>query len=503
MLSANNNRRIVFSDSILVKLAILYLALPYLLFFFGWLRKPIAAVLSGILLISYWLVWRKIDQEGGGTTSYLQGNKSWLFLAILVLGIWLILAGAGHFADQVGDYKKHNLILSHLIHQPWPVVQHITDKNAYVLVYYLAYYLPAGLFGKVFGLLAANVFQYFFTLLGLLLAFFFFLSFARGKKPTLAALIFILFGGMDLAGWLILKGKFPVLGEYIYPWSQSLSYQGMTDILFFVPQQALPGWIVTGVFLWSLTHKKGFGYLIFIWSLTFLWAPWISIGLLPLLAWTLLSNLSRWKDFVTIANIVPVLVNGIVLGIYYSTNQSSLGYNGWAWDFTVPWVSTYLVFILVEFLVLALCIGLTLRTQKPLFSLLWVAVIPLLFIPFYHSGVFNDFCMRASIPSLTILMMLSMRVILNPGEYISNRIAKVSTVALCVILVIGSVYAFSRLASTTQNTIRQHGGFFYPYSETYESNLFDSFNNIPSDIILEQYLARNVDYPKYQWLFKY
>jgi len=130
-------------------------------------------------------------------------------------------------------------------------------------------------------------------------------------------------------------------------------------------------------------------------------------------------------------------------------------------------------------------------------------VIPLLLIPLYHSGVFNDFCMRASIPSLTILILLALRTLLGPSTSDLGRSKWITRIAIIVILAIGSLYSFARIGSSIKNTYAKYGGYFYKYSETYESNLFASFNNIPSDIILEQYLARNVDYRKYQWLFKY
>jgi hypothetical protein len=162
-----------------------------------------------------------------------------------------------------------------------------------------------------------------------------------------------------------------------------------------------------------------------------------------------------------------------------------------------------MLFVLFEALILAGVVGRSIRKDSVTRPLLWIAAIPLLVIPLYHSGVFNDFCMRASIPSLTILMLLALRTLLGPSAPELGRSKWIVRGTIILILAVGSLYSFARIGSSIKNTFTKYGGYFYTYSDSYESNLFNSFNDIPSDIILEQYLARNVDFRKYQWLFKY
>lgn len=490
-------------DGKILRLAVAYLLIPYIIFFAGWLRLPIAVIAIGVLVVGYGLTWLKISRDNQTQPTGIRINQIGLILAIVVIVGWLLFSGAGHFADQVGDYKKHNLILGHLINQNWPIIQHLTLKDAYILVYYIGYYLPAGAFGKAFGFEAANIFQFFYTLLGLVIAFYFFLSFTKGKYPLLLVILFILFGGMDVPGWLSVFGRFPVLAGYIGPWSQTLTYQGNSDLLFFVPQQAIPAWIAIGVVLWCLVQQTGRGYVGFIWALTLLWAPWIFLGLAPIMLWFFLSNRGKWREFLTFTNIIPLAIIGIIMAVYYSINKSSVGYNGWIWSFTENWLSTYLLFVIFEFLLLGGLLLFLNGKDTVIRPLLLVALIPLLLIPFFHSGVFNDFCMRASIPSLTILALVAIRTILNypfPERDFRKLVAFGATI---LVLLVGSIYGVTRIGSSIQRTYANHGGLFYSYSSNYEKNLFDSFNNMPSDIILEQYLARNVDYRKYQWLFKY
>ncbi len=439
----------------------LYLLIPYLIFIAGWLRFPLAILSIGVLIIAYGITWQKIDQNKKTQSPGWQVNQIGLMLAIIVIIGWILFSGVGHFADQVGDYKKHNLILGHLINQDWPIIQHMTAKDAYVLVYYLGYYLPAGLFGKAFGFDAANIFQFFYTLLGVLIAFYFFLSFTKGKYPFWMVILFILFGGMDILGWLSVFGRLPVLAGYIGPWSQTLSYQGNSDLLFFVPQQAIPAWVVTGMVLWCLVQQSGRGYIGFIWALTLLWAPWIFLGLTPIMVWFFLSDRRKWKEFLTFTNILPSVVIGLIMIVYYSINRSSVGYNGWIWSFTKNWLPTYLLFIVFEFLLLGVLLLLLNWKNAMVRPILLVALIPLLLIPFYHSGVFNDFCMRASIPSLTILALVAIRTIFNypfPKQDFRKWIA---FGVLSLMLIVGSIFGVTRIVSGIQRTYANHGGLFY------------------------------------------
>ena len=77
--------------------------------------------------------------------------------------------GVGGFAPQATDWIKHNAVLSDCVRQPWPVV--LMDRaDRWPLVYYLAWYLPAALVGKVAGYAAAQVALWVWTSLGVMLA---------------------------------------------------------------------------------------------------------------------------------------------------------------------------------------------------------------------------------------------------------------------------------------------------------------------------------------------
>ena len=76
-------------------------------------------------------------------------------IALLVTQI-----GAGGFGVGTYDWaNKHNLIFADLVRFSWPVVYHGegTPSSGLMLVYYVGYYLPAALVGKVMGWHAGNI----------------------------------------------------------------------------------------------------------------------------------------------------------------------------------------------------------------------------------------------------------------------------------------------------------------------------------------------------------
>ena len=140
----------------LARWSLLYLALPHALFLIGWLRWWIAASLT-LLLAAAWL-----RRPAGSRTVTLGGV---LFAAGAAFAV-LIQSGVGGFGPQDMDWHKHNAVLMDLIRSPWPVVYE-ADGDRMALVYYVAYYLPAAVAGKLAGWRAANLALLAWTWIGL------------------------------------------------------------------------------------------------------------------------------------------------------------------------------------------------------------------------------------------------------------------------------------------------------------------------------------------------
>ncbi|MCY4047527.1 MAG: hypothetical protein OXF42_05405 [Candidatus Dadabacteria bacterium] len=146
-----------------------YLALPMLIFLFGWLKLIYALPLSALLVFL-------LVQWGGEIKANVRPNRKALVICGIVALLWTATSGAGGFGYQNWDYEKHNAIFKMLIFSEWPA---LFDADR-TLVYTIGYHLPAAAFGKVFGWAAANVALFTWTLAGAYLTLLWFVRFVRG-----------------------------------------------------------------------------------------------------------------------------------------------------------------------------------------------------------------------------------------------------------------------------------------------------------------------------------
>ena len=412
----------------------------------------------------------------------------------------MFLSGIGHLSYQLPDYKKHNLIFAHLSNQNWPIIQHITKSKAIILIYYIAYYLPGGLAGKLLGERFASIFEFAYALFGLSLIFYNIRQLSRKLPPILSVLSFILFSGLDVFGSLILNGRLLPLSS-LESWNPLFIYQGITETLYWVPQQAIPAWLITSMFLRDWENNTGNTYRLFIWAICILWSPWVFIGLSPIVIFLTARDFLAKRKVFTLTNIIPtVMIIGVVL-YYYLINANSVHGSGWVWNFDKNWFKYYFIFIVIEFLPLSTFLLWKNRANKSL-PMLSIVIITLLLLPLYRAGVFNDFAMKVSTPLIALLAIFTIKTLSDLWGREKTITSKLQIGVILVYLCVGSVNGIYRVVDSANKTFLAYRSHEHNVS-VYEPNLFKSFNNIPSDVILEQYLARNVDFRKYQWLFKY
>ena len=130
----------------LTHLTIGYLALPLLLFLFGWLELyyavPLVALL--VLLLVRW---------GGDISAVVRPDPRTVLLCGLIALLWTSLSGAGGVGLQNFDYQKHNAMLKALTLSEWPVRM---GEDA-ALVFTIGYYLPGAAVGKLVHWLATGL----------------------------------------------------------------------------------------------------------------------------------------------------------------------------------------------------------------------------------------------------------------------------------------------------------------------------------------------------------
>ena len=98
----------------------------------------------------------------------------------------------------------------------------------------------------------------------------------------------------------------------------------------------------------------------------------------------------------------------------------------------------YFIFCMCMFGVYALCV--VRRNYQD--AMFWTAVASLTFIPFFHMGSWNDFCMGVSIPAMFYLMMVVLRFLLE--RTVDDKSQRIKGI-LATCLLIGAIYPAGEL----------------------------------------------------------
>jgi hypothetical protein len=416
---------------LLVLASVLYLALPYPIFFAGWLRIGWALAATALLLVgvgtALYGYGRQFRTEDTALSLSPFLSRKALVLVILLAAALTVVAGIGGLGVQTGDWRKNNALFQDLIVKDWPVSYAYLGQPV-VLVYYLAFFLPAAVVGKLGGWLAGNLALALWGFGGLLLALLWVVRLARRPVGRTLAL-FVVLSGLDVIGYFLLHDfrvdladpgtPFGLLVENLNVWNTAWQYGSSMTVLFWVPNQALAAWIAASLLLEGADAGRARGSAVLVAALTLLWSPFVTLGLLPLVAADLLASSGsfgrRLRDYISLPNAAGLLLGGL-LGLFYATKLAPLlpilegglrrgflplEWGGADWP---PFLALLAVSYLLEFGVLALLVltaGLPAtraRRWQLGAALLWLIV-----LPWFILGENNDLAMRASIPALFVL----------------------------------------------------------------------------------------------------
>ena len=387
--------------------ALVYLALPVVVFLVGWLNwwagLPLAALLAAGLRPAF------SARNAAGTKG--RARPVVAAAVLLLAAAWVALGGAGHLFYANFDWIVRDSVLRDLVIGRWPVGYGEVDGSSLLLRAPIAYYLPAAIVGKVCGLACADPALLVWTMLGV--ALFFGLAVSRERRwPAMAVtlLVLVFFSGMDLVGTVIRGGWLLAtklqMTDHLEWWADRFQYSSHTTQLFWVPNHALPGWIATALLLKNVDRPRFMAVLPMLVAVLPLWSPLTAIGFLPLAAAWWLRQLMLQRSFVNIdwlalaAAVVVAIASAAYLVLHAGAIRSGTTTGpGESMLFVVP---HYLQFVLLEVGILwALLIVAAPRVDL----LLLVAGLVLLLLPIVEFGPSNDLAMRGSIPSLLVVAM--------------------------------------------------------------------------------------------------
>jgi hypothetical protein len=427
------------------RLSIAYLTLPLALFIAGWLRWWAAVPLLACAV--YALRPLTARSAGAAPRAYLI-TPGHLLVAATVGILWTVLGGTDHLVFANADWHVRDAVLHDLVVSPWPVGYGLHDGEDTVLRTSIAYYLPAALFGKAAGLAAAHAALTIWTAAGVVLFLLQMLSLAgsRLRIALLVAAVIVLFSGMDIVGELLDGGpRFRQdwnVTTHIEWWAGSYQYSSMTTQLFWVPNHALGGWIMIGLMCRRGPGSQLEGMLPILLVAAALWSPLTAVGLLPFVAWRWVTILRRGEARAVLRPdvLVPALLVGVAIAAYLVLDAGSVRHG---LPVATHTGTTLSVLRQVQFFLLeAGLLGMAVLLVSPSAELI-VALVVLLLLPCVSLGPGNDLVMRASIPSLVVLMLGACRALL---EKPTQPRAKRARIAVGVLLVIGAVTPIAELA---------------------------------------------------------
>lgn len=430
-------------NNVVDSIAFLYISLPVLIFFFGWLHIGYALVLSGLLLfgvVSH--LKRPLADVDLSSAPVAVSRGQWLVVAGLAF-LWVFFSGIGGFANQDWDHHFRNALFRDLIGQQWPVYYDFPAtypetelaNHHSALNYYLTFWLPAALAGKIGGAGVANVFLLGWTYAGILLILYYLNRLVGFRYSLIVSLLFMGWSGLDVLGRLIMQPldsftTFQLEAYYKY------AYVAFTSDLYNVFNQAIPTWLIT---LWVFNNRNRLNLLPV--AFLFAYAPFPFIGLVLLyysyyLLDTFRRSNYRISDFLSVLfgelrrveTVVALLCLLLPYALFYGAHTSSVpsaffwsrfleGTRRMKLQLIVFYFVTFFLEAGVYFFTIILVSRKTYQSNKLLF---WLCFGMLLFIPLWVVGAGNDFASRGSMPFLLMLCVMTINALLDA---VDNRVS--------------------------------------------------------------------------------
>ena len=482
--------------------ALIYLTLPVVIFFCGYLKIHWAVLFSVCLIGGVYLAMRSMKKDPISlkeSERSIDINPSFLIFVIILTPILLYWGGVSEFGSCSADHRVRYAILNDLVEYKWPVIYDFsTQQNPAVaanlgsgtaaFAYYFSFWMVPALFGKLFGLLAARIVLFVWTGIGLfLVSIGASLLYKRSSKMLFFCLV--LFAGFDVIPYMInqLTGT-PTTWE---GWTEHLYIHSNFFQIMNVFNQSIPGWIIT-ILLLLAPNGKSVGLL---GGLMFCYSPWATIGILPMCVCKILITSKNESDkgiaikpvlktLLTPQNLIPPIICLVLFGSLYTANPNATGADGFIWKFYTPlhFLKDYIWYFLFDFgLWFFLIIG---KHKKD--PMLWTAFITLLILPVYKISIANDFLMRGSMaPMFMIGLYVVMFVTDNFEMCRNNKLELKKAIAGRLVLLLMVVAAYTPGNYILYSALNSYQMHFTDEPYVAEQDLIGSFGNIKEESELQ------------------
>ena len=457
-------------------ISLVYLVLPIVILFFGWLR-PVIAIPASILLIGA-LVWSVRDcTKDCKTTQISNGlsiDVSIKYIVILAIAVFLltIISDVGEYVWGTYDHAFRRAIYRDMVNKSWPIVYDLKEQTNPVInailpdevvgfSYYFAFWTVSAIIGKLFGFAIGNFCVVLWAVIGIFLTMIG-MVFVINKASYAIIYAYIFFSGLDILPYFYFQTNGTQEWMWLEGYTRHIVYISNINNLFNVFNQCIPCWLIV-VLLMLTKNNRSIGL---IGALTFAYSPWATIGMVPLAIYFLVrkevmdkEKKINIKNILHPLNIVPAVLMLAIFAPMYMANSNATSVSGPTIRFygsIGAFAGGYIFAVLVELVPIAILLWKDYK-RNPLF---WVTMGTLLVMPFYKISGQNDFTMRGSMPEFFVFTIMLASVIARViAENKNNNNAKEKTtiqslkfVGAVVILIAMSFVAFQMLLITIVST---------------------------------------------------
>lgn len=446
--------------------------MPTYIFLFTWVKLTISLPL--VCLLTATLYHASQSQTKNSKIICPKYSKKVMLkvfiFPILLLLFWGVLSGLGGYTFQSGDWSKHNILLKSLIEQEWPVTIQYQGKKG-ILTYYIGQYLLPASLGKLFGFMFAQNIILVWSVIGLFLTVLNISRLSWGGYSAYSLTIIIL--GIIFFSTFI--GPFTALyrlfnpkdaGDAIYWMSQSVWIQYSSNItnLKWVFPQFVPTALQISLLL---KHRENYSLWGIICIPALLNSAFCFFGMSIILVLVLIADFYTDKnkklmqqlfDFKNLVSMILLIILGSYIFAIILQDKPAEFKMGLS---LIDYRNKVLLLLFFELSWLLWLLPLCKRKN----SMLIASSIYLLILPFFSLGMFNDLCMRSSIPALCIICFNILLRIFSTKKY---------KLLLAFCLLISSYTSTVDLIDGIKKSGLHAGNFNAPY-ETFE----DFFNDAP------------------------
>lgn len=477
-------------------IAYLYVLLPFFIFLLGWCRWYIA--IPGAILLIYCFFRISENMPKLWEPVWTGAEREKIVFIFLIIVFWVYFSGIGKMVFQNSDHNIRNTIFEVMVNHSWPITKNIEIDGIVSergLIYYVGFWMPSALVGKLLGMDAGFCFQAVWAVIGIFCVYYF-ICVIRKEIAIWPLIVFIFISGLDAVAIYLIGGgtiSYDAVAHLEWWPNTNLQYSSMTTQLFWVFNQAVPAWVL----MFLLYLQKNNRQMILLIGCAMLSSTLPFVGMIPFTIYFMIRNFHGMestktgmqeflRDIFTIENVLGGGMVGIISFLYLKGNVSSqrtgtvTGADG-----VKAYLFTWIIFILLEVGVYMIAIY---KYHKK--NILFYIICVCLFIcPLIKVGSAADFCMRASIPALVMLYLLVVAALEQSWKCRDYLVFGV----LLTLLVIGSitpVHEFNRTITETANRALNHEYIFAPTIS--EERLF-SGSNFSGDVEKSEffkYIAR-------------